>query len=74
MHEHRSGAKGYRHPAVGDLKLHFENLDMPGEPSLHITVFNADDNSPTADKLILLASWAATQELDAADDPADAED
>jgi hypothetical protein len=74
VHEHRSGTKGYRHPAVGDLELHFENLDMPGEPSLHITVFTAEDDSPTADKLILLASWAATQELDASDDPADPED
>jgi hypothetical protein len=74
VHEHRTGTKAYRHPAVGDLELSFENLEMPGEPGLHIVTFNGEESSPSADKLILLATWAATQELEAAGDPPDVDD
>ena len=39
---------------------------MPGEPGLHIVTFSAEEGSPSADRLVLLAAWAATQEFEAA--------
>ncbi|MCI9887781.1 helix-turn-helix domain-containing protein [Micrococcales bacterium 31B] len=63
VHEHRSGTKGYRHPAVGELELHFDNLQAPGEAGLQILAYTAEPGSPSAEKLTVLASWAASQEL-----------
>ncbi|WP_433187576.1 helix-turn-helix transcriptional regulator [Actinoallomurus sp. CA-150999] len=74
VHEHRTGTKAYRHPAVGDLELDFENLEMPGEPGLQIVTFNADEGSPSADKLILLAAWAATQDFEVTEARDDVDD
>ncbi len=72
VHEHRTGTKGYRHPAVGELTLSFENLELPGEPGLQFLTYTAEDGSPSAEKLLLLASWAASQEFaDTRDHPAD---
>lgn len=58
---HRSGQKRLRHPAVGQLDLDFEAMDLPSEPELRLNVYTAPAGSPTADALQLLASWAATQ-------------
>jgi len=57
---HRSGTKHFHHPAVGDLNLSFDALELPGEPGLSLTAYSAEPSSPDADKLALLASWAAT--------------
>ncbi|HTZ43345.1 MAG TPA: helix-turn-helix transcriptional regulator [Jatrophihabitans sp.] len=57
---HRSGRKRLRHPAVGELDLNFEALELPSEPELRLNVYTADPGTPTADGLRLLASWAAT--------------
>jgi transcriptional regulator with XRE-family HTH domain len=57
---HRSGRKRLRHPAVGELDLNFEAMELPSEPELRLNVYTAEPNSPTADGLKLLASWAAT--------------
>jgi transcriptional regulator with XRE-family HTH domain len=57
---HRSGRKRLRHPAVGELDLNFEAMDLPSEPELRLNVYTADPGTPTADGLRLLASWAAT--------------
>jgi len=58
---HRSGMKRIHHPVVGDLDLNFESLQLPSEPGLVLNVYTAPADSPTADALKLLASWAATQ-------------
>lgn len=58
---HRSGLKRLRHPAVGQLDLDFEAMDLPSEPELRLNVYTAPAGSPTADGLRLLASWAASQ-------------
>ncbi|UQN30913.1 helix-turn-helix transcriptional regulator [Brachybacterium kimchii] len=63
VHEHRTGTKGYRHPVVGELELQFDNLEAPGEPGLQILAYTAELGSPSAEKLTMLASWAASQEL-----------
>ena len=57
---HRSGRKRLRHPAVGELDLNFEAMELPSEPELRLNIYTADPDTPTADGLKLLASWAAT--------------
>jgi transcriptional regulator with XRE-family HTH domain len=59
---HRSGRKRLRHPAVGQLDLDFESLELASAPGLVINVYTAPAGTPTADALKLLASWAASQE------------
>jgi transcriptional regulator with XRE-family HTH domain len=57
---HRSGSKHFHHPAVGNLHLSFDALELPDEPSLTLTAYSAEPGTPDADNLALLASWAAT--------------
>jgi len=59
---HRSGRKRLRHPAVGQLDLDFEALELPSEPGLQLNIYTAPAGTPTSDALKLLASWAASQE------------
>jgi len=66
---HRSGRKRLSHPVVGRLDLDFEAMELPSEPGLHLNVYTAPADSPTADSLKLLASWAAGQERLPAEDP-----
>ena len=61
---HRSGRKRLRHPAVGELDLSFEAMELPSEPGLRLNVYTADPHTPAFDGLRLLASWAATREQD----------
>lgn len=57
---HRTGHKKLHHPVVGDLDLNFEAMELPSAPGLTMLVYTAPQESPTADSLKLLASWAAT--------------
>jgi hypothetical protein len=57
---HRTGVKRFHHPVVGDLTLDFESLDLPGHPGQKLLVYTAEPNSPSAQALNLLASWAST--------------
>ncbi|MFI7063153.1 helix-turn-helix transcriptional regulator [Kribbella sp. NPDC050124] len=57
---HRTGHKKLHHPAVGDLDLNFEALELPSHPGLTLLVYTAPKNTPTADNLKLLAAWSAT--------------
>ena len=61
---HRSGRKRLRHPAVGELDLNFEAMELPSEPGLRLNLYTADPDTPAADGLKLLASWAATRAVD----------
>ena len=61
VHAHRTGQKQFRHPEVGVLDLTFDAFEMPGETGLTIVTYTAEEHSETADKLQLLASWAATR-------------
>jgi hypothetical protein len=38
-------------------------FEMPGEPGLSIATYSAEEGTPSAEKLALLASWAAAEEL-----------
>lgn len=59
---HARGAKIFRHPEVGRLNLSYHSLDLPisAVETRHMCVCTAEPGSPDADKLNLLASWAAS--------------
>ena len=57
---HRTGIKRLHHPAVGDLTLTFEALDLAADAGLRISAYTAEPGTPSQDALNLLASWAAT--------------
>ncbi|WP_406723862.1 helix-turn-helix transcriptional regulator [Streptomyces sp. GD-15H] len=62
VRHHGTGTKRFHHPAVGELTLAYEGLDMAAEPGLTLTIYTAEPGSPSEEGLRLLASWAATQE------------
>ncbi|HEX3712087.1 MAG TPA: helix-turn-helix transcriptional regulator [Trebonia sp.] len=57
---HRTGVKRFRHPAVGDLTLTYEALDLAADSGLRISAYTAEPGTPSEDALKLLASWTAT--------------
>ena len=59
---HRTGVKQLRHPVVGDLTLNFEAMTLSSDPDLTLLVYAADPNTPSADALRMLATWAATED------------
>ena len=63
---HRTGSKQLHHPAVGDLDLTYEAMELAADPGLSIHVYTAEPASSSADALNLLASWAATLDRAAA--------
>lgn len=65
VHEHRTGTKTYRHPEVGEIELHYDVFEMPGEPGLSIGTYTAVPGTADADALALLASSAATAHAEA---------
>ncbi len=68
---HYSGSKAFRHPAVGEMTLNYDVMDLPGDGGLSLTAYTAEPASSSADALKLLASWAATalSDTEAAGDP-----
>lgn len=60
---HGSGAKRFTHPVVGELSLAYEELAITAEPGLVLLVYTAEPGSPSAERLRLLASWAAPIDL-----------
>jgi len=63
---HRTGVKRFHHPAVGDLTLTYEALDLAADAGLRISAYTAEPGTPSDDALKLLASWAATLDQGAA--------
>jgi transcriptional regulator with XRE-family HTH domain len=63
---HHTGRKTFHHPAVGDLTLDFDAMELPAQPGLTLTAYSAAPGTPDHDSLQLLAAWAATE----ADQPA----
>jgi len=57
---HRTGLKHMRHPAVGELHLSYDVMELPADPGLSLIAFSAEAGSPDDDALRLLAGWAAT--------------
>jgi hypothetical protein len=57
---HRTGVKRFHHPVVGELILDFEMLDLPGDPGQKLLAYSVEADSPSRERLDLLASWATT--------------
>lgn len=64
---HQSGTKRFNHPAVGELSLTFEAMELSADSGLTLTAYTAEPGTASADGLKLLASWTVTQELHTAD-------
>ncbi|MFI5930524.1 helix-turn-helix domain-containing protein [Actinoplanes sp. NPDC051494] len=62
---HSTGVKQFRHPAVGDIDLNFETMQLTADPGLYMTLLSAPVGSTADDALRLLASWAATRHTNA---------
>ncbi|WP_153142800.1 helix-turn-helix transcriptional regulator [Nesterenkonia halophila] len=64
VRHHGSGAKRFRHPVVGEMTLAYEGLEMAAEPGLTLTIYAAEPATPSAERMQLLASWAASEQGD----------
>ena len=60
VRRHDTGIKRFHHPAVGELTVAYENLELAADPGLTMFVYTAEPGSRSAEALGLLASWAAT--------------
>ncbi|MGC5172594.1 helix-turn-helix transcriptional regulator [Micromonospora sp. DT81.3] len=56
---HGAGTKRFNHPVVGEMVLAYEELAVTAEPGVVLMIYTAEPGSPSADRLRLLASWAA---------------
>jgi len=63
--QHYSGKKHFHHPVVGDLYLTYQALDLFAEEGLSLLVYTPQPDTGTDEALRLLASWAATTEVNA---------
>jgi hypothetical protein len=61
VRHHGTGFKTFRHPVVGEMTLAYEGMGMEAEPGLTITIYTAEPGSPSAERMQLLASWAASE-------------
>lgn len=57
---HRNGTKRIHHPIAGDLDFEYEAFDLPGSDGLIMYACTVEPGSPTAERLQLLGSLAAT--------------
>ena len=69
VRHHGTGTKRFHHPVVGELTLAYEGLEMAAEPGLTLTIYTAEPGSPSAERLQVLGSWAATPGNDPAAPP-----
>jgi transcriptional regulator with XRE-family HTH domain len=60
LFEHTHGTKRIFHEAVGEMKLNYEALPLPGDGGQTVVVYTADKGSSSEEKLALLFSWSAT--------------
>lgn len=65
---HHTGRKAFRHPAIGEITLDFDAMQLPGETGLTLTAYSAEPGTADHDTLMLLASWAATSSDEAHQD------
>ncbi|WP_317231075.1 helix-turn-helix transcriptional regulator [Clavibacter sp. MX14-G9D] len=63
VRRHYTGAKEFRHRAVGILELDFQAMELQDDPGHTMTVYTAAAGSATDEGLRLLATWAATEDV-----------
>ena len=61
VRHHGTGFKTFHHDIVGEMTLAYEGMEMESEPGLSITVYAAEPGSDSAERMQLLASWAASE-------------
>ncbi len=57
---HGAGTKRFHHPLIGEVTFAYEELAITAEPGTVMMVYTAEPGSPSAERLGLLASWAAS--------------
>jgi hypothetical protein len=62
VRSHGAGTKRFHHPVVGELTLAYEELAVTAEAGQVLLVYTAEPGSPSAERLRLLASWAASEQ------------
>ncbi len=58
---HGTGTKRFHHPVVGELTLAYEELAVTADPGTILMIYTAEPGSPSAERLQLLASYAASE-------------
>lgn len=58
---HGTGTKRFHHPVVGELTLAYEELAVTADPGTILMIYTAEPGSPSAERLRLLASYAASE-------------
>jgi transcriptional regulator with XRE-family HTH domain len=64
---HDKGEKRFNHPLVGELELSYNRIELAADPGLTIVTYTPEPGSRSEEAIRLLASWAATQQLEVAD-------
>ncbi len=61
VHFHRSGTKRLHHPAVGDVEVAFEAMQLPDSPGWTMYGYTTVPGSPSDERVRLLGSIAASE-------------
>ena len=61
VRHHGTGFKTFNHGVVGEMTLAYEGMGMESEPGLTVTIYAAEPGSPSAERMQLLANWAASE-------------
>ncbi|MGI3202817.1 hypothetical protein ACRJ4W_39575 [Streptomyces sp. GLT-R25] len=64
MFQRTHGTKRYHHPVVGDLVLGYEAFTPADDPEQTLGVSTAEPDSPSAERLKLLAGWSRSPHPD----------
>jgi transcriptional regulator with XRE-family HTH domain len=60
VRHHGTGFKTFNHPVVGEMTLAYEGMNLEAETGLTLTIYVAEPGTPAAERMQLLASWAAS--------------
>lgn len=61
VHRHSTGEKVLVHPEVGELVLGYEGLVFANDDYFKLLIYTCEPNSPTADRIKLMGSLAASR-------------